>query len=133
MINRRQWLVALVGVGLCGLMVTCETSFAKGGGAATTQIIQLAPQGNFQGKGKAKYKVKGSERELQIEAELGRSRRNQTLNFLVNGNSVGTARTNALGKATLNLNTTTGANVPNIVAGSVVEVQLGPNSLRGTF
>lgn len=131
--NRRVFLGMVLSLaGVC-LLSDIRIADAKGGG--TVSLITLSPVGGARAKGKAKYKVNGSERELQIEAELGRSQRGVSLQFLVNSNVVATLTTNAFGKAEFNANTDDGANVPNIAPGTVVQVKRtgGAVLLQGTF
>ena len=83
--------------------------------------------------GKAKFKIDGSERELQIEAEDVRA--GTVLQFHVGGTLVGTATANGLGEARLNLNSTLGQSVPMSVTGQSVTVSLtdGTRVLAGSF
>lgn len=83
--------------------------------------------------GKAKFKISGAERELQLEAESVRV--GTVLQFHVGGVLVGTATANSLGNARLNLNSTLGQSVPMSVAGQSVTVSLtdGTRVLAGSF
>ncbi|MCA9094291.1 MAG: hypothetical protein KDA68_12440 [Planctomycetaceae bacterium] len=131
--NRRVFLGTVLSLaGVC-LLSDVRIADAKGGG--TVAEISLSPVGGARAKGKAKYKVAGSERELQIEAELGASQRGVSVQFLVNSNVVATLTTDAFGKVGFSANTKEGANVPNISPGTVVQVKRtgGAVLLQGTF
>ena len=131
--NRRVFLGTVLSLaGVC-LLSDVRIADAKGGGTVTE--ISLSPVGGARGKGKAKYKVAGSERELQIEAELGASQRGVSVQFLVNSNVVATLTTDAFGKVGFSANTKEGANVPNFSPGTVVQVKRtgGAVLLQGTF
>lgn len=131
--HRRLFLGMVLSAAGALLLSNVRIADAKGGG--TVSLITLNPVAGATGKGKAKYKVNGSERELQIEAELGRSRRGISVQFLVNSTVIATLTTNGLGKAEYNANTELGASVPNVSPGTVVQVKRtgGAVILQGTF
>ncbi len=109
-------------------------AFASGGGTRTR--VALAASANYPAaKGKAAYKVNGAEREFQVEVENVAALKGKTLRVTVNGVRAGTMTVSALGAARLNLNTTTGAAVPNITGGSKVQVKNGAGVLvvSGSF
>lgn len=111
-----------------------HSAFASGGGSGTR--ITLAASTSFPtAKGKAEYKVNGGQREFQVEVENVVALKGKTLRVTVNGIQAGTMIVSALGAARLNLNTTTGATVPNIVGGSKVQVKNGAGVLvvSGSF
>src|SRR4051812_10476842 len=85
----RMFLVAaLIATVLVGGL--SQGAFARGGG--TTTRISLTPAAGFAAaKGKAEYKVNGSEREFQVEVENIKQLAGKTLGVFVNGNQVGTA------------------------------------------
>lgn len=117
--------VALAAVMLGGFQ---QGAFAKGGGSKT--IIALAPSVDFpNAKGKAVYKVNGTEREFQVEVENILKLSGKTVKVYVNGGLVGGATVDALGKARLNRNTDLGQTVPSIKAGDVVQVKTGAGKL----
>ncbi len=83
--------------------------------------IALAGTADFpESDGKARFRDRGGERELQIEVEDAPT--NVQVSFLVGGDTVGTATTNATGDGRLNLNTDQGDTVPASVAGLTVKV-----------
>lgn len=113
-------LAALVAVLLVGGF--SQGAFAKGGGTKTR--ISLTAAAGFAGaKGKATYKVNGSEREFQVETENIQKLAGKTVGIFVNGKQVGSAVVNSLGAARLNLNTDLGNTVPNIKVGDQVQVK----------
>lgn len=118
--TRMFLLAALVATLLVGGFT--QGAFAKGGGTKTR--ISLTAAANFAGaKGKATYKVNGSEREFQVEVENIKKLAGKTVGIYVNGRQVGSAVVNALGEARLELNTDRGGSVPNIKAGDQVQVK----------
>ena len=102
-----------------------DGSRGGGGGNREGEIrIALTPSAEYAGiKAKAKYKNRGGERELEVEAE--RLRTGTVVSVCVNGSKAGGATANALGEARLNLNSDAGQTVPNVVAGTSVQVRAG--------
>lgn len=113
-------LAALVAVMLVGGF--SQGAFAKGGGTKT--IISLQPAAGFSNAiGKAKYKVDGSKREFEVEAEHIKKLAGKTVNVFVNGTMVGSAVADTLGQAHLELSTELGNAVPTIKKGDTVQVK----------
>ena len=85
--------------------------------------------------GKAKYKVDGTNRELQVEVEDIRRLSGKRVNVFVNGNKIGSPLVNSLGEARLNRDTQKGQAVPHVTSGSPVRVrtQGGTLIVSGTF
>ena len=111
-----------------------QGAFAKGGGTKT--IIALAPGADFSNaKGKAVYKVNGTEREFQVEVENIKKLAGKTVKVYVNGTLIGGATVDSLGEARLNRNTELGQSVPFIQTGDVVQVKtnLGKVIVSGKF
>ena len=105
-----------------------QDAFAKGGGTKT--VIALSPSADYpNAKGKAVYKVKGSEREFQVEVENIKKLAGKTVKVYVNGAQVGSATVDSLGAAQLNRNTDLGQTVPSIKAGDTVQVQTAAGKL----
>lgn len=103
-----------------------QAAFAKG----TRTRITLTASADFPAaKGKATYKVDGSEREFQVEVENIKSLAGKAVKVYVNGVLVGSATVNALGQARLNRNTESGQTVPSIKAGDQVQVKTGAGKL----
>lgn len=103
-----------------------QAAFAKG----TRTRITLTASADFPAaKGKATYKVDGSEREFQVEVENIKKLAGKTIYVFVNGVQVGKATVNSLGTARLNLNTNAGSAVPSIQTGDQVQVKTGAGKL----
>jgi hypothetical protein len=120
-------LVALV----AALALLVPVAVAKGGG--TARQIALKPGKAFPAaNGKAVSKVKGAERELQIEVEHIRRLAGKRVNVFVNGVKLGSMRVSALGAAEIERNTERGQKVPRIASGSPVRVRtLGGKLIAG--
>ncbi|HOU42120.1 MAG TPA: hypothetical protein PK829_12715, partial [Promineifilum sp.] len=76
-------------------------------------------------KGTAKYKAAGGEREFQVELENARALKGKTLDVYANGMRVGSFKVSALGAGRLSRNTDLGQAVPQISAGSKVQIKWG--------
>lgn len=102
-----------------------HAAFAKGNSGGGTKVrITLNGAGTYaNAKGKATYKVNGSEREFQVEVENIKRLAGKSVSIFVNGNSIGTATVDSLGAARLNRNSNLGQTVPNIKAGDKVQVK----------
>jgi hypothetical protein len=97
-----------------------QVTFAKG----TKTIIALTASAQFpNAKGKAVYKVDGSEREFQVEVENVKKLAGTRLGLFVNGTKIGGMLVNSLGEARFNRNTDLGQAVPLIKAGTTVQVR----------
>lgn len=112
-------LAALVAV----LLVGGFSNVTLAGGGTRTRITLTSAGTYANAKGKATYKVNGSEREFQVEVENIKKLAGQSVNVFVNGKKVGTATVDALGAARLNRNSDLGQTVPNIKAGDKVQVK----------
>jgi len=124
--TRMFLLAALVAAVLLGGY--SQGAFAKGGGTKT-RINLTAAAGYPTAKGKATYKVNGSEREFQVEVENIKQLAGKKVGIFVNGAQVGSAAVDALGAARLNLNSDLGNAVPAIKAGDKVEVRKSGGAL----
>ncbi|MFQ5703671.1 MAG: hypothetical protein ACE5HT_06585 [Gemmatimonadales bacterium] len=100
-------------------------SLAKGANRSETRIeARLSGSAAFpDASGRARFRDRGGERELQIQVEDGPA--NAMVTFLVNGTAVGTATTDAIGDASLSLNSDLGNSVPNVAAGTSISVSAG--------
>lgn len=116
----RHWMMALV-VAL-SLLSMAPAAFAKGIETRITLSGSVAWPG---AKGQAKYKVDGTQRELQVEVENVLRLAGTRLKVLVNGALVGTMPVSTLGTARLSRNTDLGQAVPQISSGSRVVVRTG--------
>lgn len=123
-LNRALWMAPLLAIAL-GIMTFAGISTAEAKGAtATRERIALAPAPAFPAaKGKAEFKVKGSERQLEVEVEHIRSLAGQTVSVSVGGVVVANPTVTALGQASVNLNSQTNPATPLSTAGKVVEVR----------
>ncbi len=124
---------ALVAV-LAALAVIVPLASAKGGGTVRQIALNHGPTFPI-ATGKAVYKVDGTERELQIEAEHIKQLAGKRVNVFVNGVKIGSPLVDSLGNARLNRNTSLGQPVPRIVTGSTVRVRTlgGTLILAGRF
>jgi hypothetical protein len=107
---------------------------ASGGG--TTTKITLHPSSSFPAaSGKAVSKVKGSERELQVEVEHIKSLAGKHVRVFVNGSLFASPLVSSLGAASVDRSTENGQSVPRIHAGSTVRVRTTGGTLivSGTF
>lgn len=73
--------------------------------------------------GRARYRDRGGEQELQIEVEDGPA--NTPITFFVGDVAVGSGTTDEFGSARLNLNSDDGDTVPMVEAGTKVSVTAG--------
>ena len=104
--------------------------------AADRTRIALKPSAAFPAaKGKATFKARGGERELQIEVENIRRLRGKRVVFIVGGSRLGTARVNAFGEARINRNSDRGQRVPAVRHGTKVKVRTASGVLivSGSF
>jgi len=118
---------------LAALSLTAPMAVAKGGGG-TTRSIALHPSVSFpNATGKAVYKVKGSERELQIEVEHIKVLAGKHVNVFVNGSQLASPVVSSLGIARVERKTPQA--VPAIKSGSTVRVRTLGGTLiaSGTF
>lgn len=130
--TRMILIAALIAAVLVGGL--SQGALASGGGTKT--VIALSHGTAYpNAKGKATYKVNGTEREFQVEVENVKKLAGQSVRILVNGIQVGTARVDALGAARLSRNTDLGNSVPNIKAGDKVKVKTSAGVLivSGSF
>lgn len=123
-LNRALWMAPLLALVL-GLMTFAGISTAEAKGAtATRERIALAPSSAFpSAKGKADFKVKGSERQLEVEVENIRSLAGQQVSVSVGGVVVANPTVTSLGQASVNLNSQTNPATPLTTAGKLVEVR----------
>ena len=126
-------LAAFVAALLLGTLLYAPAAHAKGGDATIIQLRGSAQHPNVNGK--AKYKAEGGEREFQVELEDARALRGKVLTVYANGAKVGTFRVNNLGNGRLERNSDLGQNVPNIHAGSPVQIKTAAGVLvvTGSF
>ena len=117
-------------------MLAAIAPVASASGSGTTRTISLHGSVSFpSATGKAVYKVKGGERELQIEVEHIRALAGKHVNVFVNGNKLASPTVNSLGNVNVNRNTERGQFVPTIRTGSTVRVRTLGGTLiaSGTF
>ena len=126
-------LAAFVTALLLGTLLYAPAAQAKGGDGTIIQLRGSAQYPNANGK--AKYKNEGGEREFEVELEDARALRGKTLTVYANGAKVGTFRVNNLGNGRLERNSDLGQNVPNIHAGSPVQIKTAAGVLvvSGSF
>lgn len=104
--------------------------------AADRTRIALKPSAAFPAAtGKATFKARGGERELQIEVEHIRRLAGKRVVFFVGGSKLGTAKVNALGAARIARNSDRGQRVPAVRKGTKVKVRTAAGALivSGSF
>jgi len=118
---------------LLGAFMFAPAAYAKGGEGTRIQLRGSAQYPNANGT--AKYKNIGGEREFQVELEDARALRGKTLTVYANGAKVGTFKVNNLGNGRLERNSDQGQNVPNISAGSQIQIKTAAGVLvvSGSF
>ena len=119
---------------VAALTISVPMAVASGGG--TTTQIALHASSSFPGaSGKAVSKVKGSERELQVEVEHIKSLAGKHVRVFVNGNLFASPLVSSLGAAGVEHSTEKGQSVPRIHSGSTVRVRTTGGTLivSGTF
>lgn len=128
--------ITLIGalIACIAMVVVAPAASASGGGV--TRTIALRGSISFPGAtGKAVSKVKGSERELEIDVQHVRSLAGKRVNVNVNGSRLASPLVSSLGHFSVNRNTGTGQHVPAIKKGSTVRVRTLGGTLiaSGTF
>ena len=121
------------GLFACLAMVLAISPAALASGSGTTRTIALHGTVSFpNASGKAVYKVKGTQRELQIEVEHIAVLAGKHVNVFVNGSKLASPVVSSLGQINVNRNTERGQFVPNIQNGSTVRVRtLGGTLIAG--
>jgi hypothetical protein len=128
--------ITLIGalIACIAMVVVAPAASASGGGV--TRTIALRGSISFPGAtGKAVSKVKGSERELEIDVQHVRSLAGKRVNVNVNGSRLASPLVSSLGHFSVNRNTGAGQHVPAIKKGSTVRVRTLGGTLiaSGTF
>ena len=101
-----------------------QAAFAQGSNTDPRIEILLAGSPAFpEADGKARFRDRGGEQELQIGVEDGPA--NTLITFWVGGQAVDAATTDGIGDAGSNLNSDRGDAVPSVGAGTTVEVRIG--------
>jgi hypothetical protein len=116
---------------LLALTVAIPAALAAGG----TRIALKSAKAFPAAKGSAQFKAKAGERELQVEVEHIRRLAGKRVVFVVGGVKLGTAKVNGLGAAEISRNSERGQRVPQVVAGTAVNVRTagGATIVSGTF
>jgi predicted PilT family ATPase len=125
---RRFTIISALIAAIAAFAAIAPVASASGGGTTTTAALHGSasfPAAN----GKAVYKVKGSERELQIEVEDVRSLAGMKVKVFVNGALLASPKVSNLGAIRVARNTDNGQTVPVISKGSTVRVR----TLGGTM
>jgi hypothetical protein len=121
-----KWFVLAVLLAAVMLGGFHQGALAKG----TKTVAVLTPGADYpHAKGKAVYKVNGSEREFQVEVENVKKLAGKSVQVIVNGTLVGSATVDSLGAARLNRNTDLGQTVPSIKSGDTVQIKTGAGKL----
>ena len=114
-----KWISGSFAVAVLALAIAVPTALA-----VDRTRIALKPSAAFPAaNGKATFKSRGGERELQIEVEDIRRLRGKRVVFRVGGVLLGTARVNAFGTARIERNSDRGQRVPAVRAGTKVKVR----------
>ena len=123
-----KWMFAVV---VLALAVAVPTALA-----ADRTRIALKPSAAFpRATGKATFRARGGERELQVEVEHIRRLRGKRVVFVVGGTRLGTAKVNAFGAARIERNSERGQRVPAVRHGTKVKVRTAAGVLivSGSF
>ncbi len=137
MLVKKQWVkVTVLGVFLAALLM--GTFMIAPAAHAAGDDVRIRLRGSAQyptAKGSAKYKDEGGEQEFEVELENAKALKGTTVRVFANGQQVGTMRVSRLGRASLNLNSDRGQAVPNIHAGSSVQIKTSSGVLivSGSF
>jgi len=85
--------------------------------------------------GKARFRDRGGEQELEVEVEDAHALAGTTVRVFVSGTRVGNIRLNRFGNGQLNLNSDQGEAVPAVKAGTTVRVRTAGGALvvSGSF
>lgn len=132
---RRITLISALVAAMAMLVVAAPMASAKSGGS-TQRTIALKGSISFpNATGKATYKVNGSERELDVEAEHMLALAGKHVNVFVNGNKFASPIVGSLGRIHVSHSTEKGQQVPTISNGSTVRVRTLGGTLiaSGTF
>jgi len=114
-----KWISGTFAVAVLALAVALPTALA-----ADRTRITLKPSAAFpSATGKATFKARGGERELQIEVEHVRRLAGKRVVFTVGGVRLGTAKVNAFGAAQIERNSDRGQRVPAVRHGTKVKVR----------
>ncbi len=132
MLVKKQWLkVTILGVFmtalLLGTFMMAPAAHAKGGDATRINLTGSAQYPNA--KGTAKYKNEGGEREFQVELENAKALAGKMVDVYANGAKVGSFKVNRLGRGSMNRNSDQGQSVPNISAGSAIQIKTKAGAL----
>jgi hypothetical protein len=126
-----RWLTPVLALGaLLALTVS-----AQAGGGIKIQT-SLTGSGTYAGvHGKATYKAKGAERQLEVEIEDANKLRGQLLTVKVGSTTIGTMRVNNFGAAEIERNSQAGQKVPTVGSGTRVTVTTSSGALvvSGSF
>ena len=124
-------LLALAAVAFAALPAGAQAS-----GSGTQLRATLHGSAAFPGAdGKARFRDRGGEEELEVEVEDANRLAGTRLRALAGGKQVGTLRINRFGIGSLNLNSDQGDTVPAVKAGTRVRVRTAGGTLvvSGSF
>ena len=124
-------LLALAAVAFAALPAGAQAS-----GSGTQLRATLHGSAAFPGAdGKARFRHRGGEQELEVEVEDANRLAGTRLRALAGGKQVGTLRINRFGIGSLNLNSDQGDTVPAVKAGTTVHVRTAGGTLvvSGSF
>lgn len=103
-----------------------QPALSRGSGSGSSNETRLEADlsgvGYPDADGRARYRDRGGEQELQIEVEDGPA--NTQITFFVGGDEVGSGTTDEFGSARLNLNSDDGDTVPSVGSGTTVSVEV---------
>lgn len=127
---RRVTIIAALIACLALAASMAPAAVASGG---TVRSITLHGSSSFpNATGSAKYKVDGSERELEVEVQHIKVLAGKHVNVFVNGNKWASPLVNSLGTIHVDRSTQNGQSVPTIKSGSTVRLRtLGGTLIAG--
>ena len=128
-----RWIALLA---LAAVAFAALPAGAQAAGSGTQLRATLHGSAAFPGAdGKARFRDRGGEQELEVEVEDANRLAGTRLRALAGGKQVGTLRINRFGIGSLNLNSDQGDTVPAVKAGTTVRVRTAGGTLvvSGSF
>jgi hypothetical protein len=119
---------------VAGLVIASGTeAFAKGPRVLLNATLTRTADAPLAAKGKAKFDQSASRTNFSAEAQGLNKLEGQVATILVNGSQVGTSKV-TLGRVKLELTNQRGGTVPNVAAGTRVDIVVGTTRiLSGSF
>lgn len=133
--DRKSLIGATVGMVLIAalLLALVAAAPARAGSTATIKRAALSGTGSYSAvNGEAKWKVKGGERELEVQIEDAKKLAGKTLTVTIGGKRAGQMKVGTLGRARLVRSTEAGQSVTASVTGKNVRITTAGGKLVAT-